>query len=215
MAGQYARATAWRHTIRLLALLGVLAAVPFLVALDVGIHSLLLIPVELFAITLTCIAARRVEPVVDRWLRGAVGEERVGEIAEKLHDDGWLAIHDVATGRGNVDHILVGPAGVFTIETKSHRGPISPRSIDESMLKQAYAQSKFVERATGLKTQPLLVFSDAYLVGRGVTQRSGVTVLPARMLAGHLSRRPTTIPADRITATHASLVAALDAHQAK
>ena len=33
-------------------------------------------------------------------------------------------IHDASLGRGNVDHILIGPAGVFTIETKSHPGPV-------------------------------------------------------------------------------------------
>ena len=33
-------------------------------------------------------------------------------------------IHDASLGHGNVDHILIGPPGVFTIETKSHPGPI-------------------------------------------------------------------------------------------
>ena len=60
-------------------------------------------------------------PVLSRWCRGAEGEERVGRILEALRSQGWYALHDVQTSRGNIDHVLVGPAGLSTIETKSHR----------------------------------------------------------------------------------------------
>lgn len=34
-------------------------------------------------------------------------------------------IHDFDTGRGNIDHILVGPKGIITLELKSHRGKVT------------------------------------------------------------------------------------------
>jgi Nuclease-related domain len=96
---------------------------------------------------------RHTTPLIDRWGRGAHGEEHVGEILDGLRDDGWFAIHDVSTGRGNIDHILIGPAGIFTIETKSHPGRINADRIDSRMLKQAYAEAKIAERITGRRLQ--------------------------------------------------------------
>lgn len=61
-----------------------------------------------------------------RWmlnhLKGARGEEAVGRILESLEPRGFRAIHDLDTGRGNVDHVVVGPTGVFAVETKAWTG---------------------------------------------------------------------------------------------
>jgi hypothetical protein len=112
----------------------------------------------------------------------------VGAVLEGL-GPGWHVLHDISLGRGNIDHILVGPAGTFTIETKSHRGHISIDRIHERMLSQAYAERKILEKVSGLEVQPLLVFSDAWLIGSVPAHRRGVTVLPARMLPNYLARR--------------------------
>lgn len=101
-------------------------------------------------------------------------------------------LHDIDTGRGNIDHLIVGPGGVFTVETKSHGGRINVDHIEERMWKQAYAQSKWVQEIVGRKVTPLLVFSRAYLTS-APAWRSGVTLLPARMLVGHLRRRRTDL----------------------
>jgi hypothetical protein len=50
------------------------------------------------------------------WSQGAEGEEVVGEVLEGLIADGWQVIHDVSFGRGNIDHVVVGPGGLFTVE---------------------------------------------------------------------------------------------------
>ena len=178
--------------------------------LFVGFHNMALVPIEVGTVVLTFVVDRIASPIVDRWHRGAVGEEHVGKIIDGLREQGWLAIHDAATGHGNIDHILVGPAGLFTVETKSHGGRVDPDRIDEAMLKQAYAESKAVERIIGLAVEPLLVFSQAYLMKRAVARRRGVTILPARMLPRFLASRPQGIPAARVAAVHASLAAALD-----
>lgn len=150
---------------------------------------------------------RHATPLIDRWGRGAQGEEHVGEIIDRLRDDGWFTIHAFFTGRGNIDHILIGPAGIFTIETKSHPGRIVADRIDSRMLKQAYAEAKVVERITGMKVEPFLVFSRAYLTP-AVSRREGVVVLPARMLARHLHRRTANLSAGEVSTLHSRLVAA-------
>jgi hypothetical protein len=151
---------------------------------------------------------RLATPVVDRWDRGARGEEHVGRILDGLAADGWLALHDATVGRGNVDHIVIGPGGLLTIETKSHGGRIAVDGLDDRMLKQAYAEAKAIERVTGRPVTPLLVFSRAYL-DRPVSRRRGVVVLPARMLAGHLARRRPELDADEVAELHRRLSAAL------
>jgi hypothetical protein len=129
-------------------------------------------------------------------------------VLDGLRERGWFALHDVQLGRGNIDHVLVGPAGIFTIETKSHRGRLRAAAIDARMLKQAYGEAKLIERITGLRADPLLVFSSAYLTP-AVTRRDGVVILPARMLAGHLQRRAGTIPPERVAEVYQRLAAAL------
>ena len=145
---------------------------------------------------------------VGRWGRGARGEELVGEALDGLRERGWFALHDVQLDCGNIDHVLVGPAGIFTIETKSHRGRLRASAIDARMLKQAYAQAKSVERITGLRAMPLLVFSNAYLIP-AVTRRDGVVILLSRMLVKHLVKRDGTIPPERVDDVYRRLAAAL------
>jgi Nuclease-related domain len=154
-------------------------------------------------------AHRHLSPKVERWLQGAEGEREVAAVLTQLKADDWQALHDISLGGGNIDHILVGPGGIFTIETKSHRGRIGIDQIDPRMLKQAYAQKKLLERITRLDVQPLLVFSQAYLVGSVPAQRKGVTILPARMLQHYFSRRRPTLETNKANELYTRLVAAL------
>lgn len=166
--------------------------------------------VEAAAICSLLLIERHAVPVIRRVRQGRVGEEQVGEILDRLRPHGWLALHDIPTGRGNIDHVIVGPAGVFTVETKSHPGRICAGRIDSRMLRQAYAQAKFFERIVDVTVQPLLIFSRAYLTP-AVSRRQGVVILPARMLAGHLARRESGLTAEEAAALHARLAAALSA----
>jgi len=207
--GQFARERGLELALKPV-LIGVLALLTIAVAWSIlGLRGIPLIPVELGAIGAMLIGDRLYQDQADRWLRGAEGEKAVGAICAELEADGWYAIHDVSLGRDNVDHILVGPGGIFTIETKSHRGRIPIDHIDQKMLKQAYAQKKLLERITGRDVRPLLVFSRAYLVGSVPAQRRGITVLPARMLRHYFSRRRPVIEMTEVATLHARLAAAL------
>ena len=60
------------------------------------------------------------------WRIGADGETRVAADLEMLHrrDPRWCAIHAVPVGdRGSdIDHVVIGPGGVFTLNAKNHPG---------------------------------------------------------------------------------------------
>ncbi|WP_210481502.1 nuclease-related domain-containing protein [Naasia sp. SYSU D00948] len=56
------------------------------------------------------------------WYRGAKGELLVGELLERL-PEGWRVLHSLPIGHAaDLDHVLIGPAGVFVLNTKHHAG---------------------------------------------------------------------------------------------
>jgi hypothetical protein len=206
-AGQHARLTQRRLARRVV--VKVLAAFsPLVLAVAVLGFGWATCAVEGAVVVCIVLIDRTASALVDRWGRGAAGEELVGEVLNGLRERGWFALHDVQLSRGNIDHVLIGPAGIFAIETKSHRGRLRAGAIDPAMLKQAYAQAKSLERITGLRAIPLLVFSNAYLTP-AVSRRNGVVILPARMLAKHLQKRGGTIPPKRVNEVYRRLAAAL------
>ena len=56
---------------------------------------------------------------------GFEGERYVAEELNQLMADGFRVFHDVPFDNYNLDHVLVGPPGVFVIETKTRRKPVS------------------------------------------------------------------------------------------
>ena len=60
-------------------------------------------------------------PYVEAWQRGHEGETKTAAELARLPGS-WRVFHDIQTGRGNYDHIAVGPAGVFLLESKNPRG---------------------------------------------------------------------------------------------
>ncbi|MGA8746443.1 MAG: nuclease-related domain-containing protein [Solirubrobacterales bacterium] len=208
-AGQHARAHAREIATRMLAVGGFVLMVLLFAIVVLGMREWALAAVALVMIGVLVLADRSAGLRFDRWLQGARGEETVGAVLDGLVGEGWLAIHDISLGRGNVDHVVVGPGGIFTIETKSHRGRISVDRLDPRWLKQAYAEDKLIERISGMDVQALLVFSEAYLVGSVPARRRGVTVLPARMFAGYLERCKPVMSVEEARALHGRLVGAV------
>ena len=129
--------------------LGVLAVATALLGRAFGLHDVRFLGSEIALLISMFVISRYVLPLLERHDRGATGEEQVGALLEVLADGGWRVIHDVTLGHGNVDHILIGPAGVFTVETKSHPGPVRVGRVHGRTLSQAQAQRKAIERVTG------------------------------------------------------------------
>jgi len=57
------------------------------------------------------------------WEVGAAGERRVGDRLDRLKGHGWSVLHSIPLKSGaDIDHLIIGPGGVFTINTKHHPG---------------------------------------------------------------------------------------------
>jgi hypothetical protein len=208
MPGQHARATFLRLRLRTLVTLGVLAVLTTVLGRSFGLHSPLFIGSELALLITMFAVSRYVLPLVDRHDRGAAGEEHVGGLLDELSGDGWNVIHDASFGYGNIDHIALGTAGVFTVETKSRQGPVRVRTIHGAILRQAQDQRETLERITGGQVEPLVVFSRAW-VDKPLARRRGVRVLPARMLLAYLRRHGQTLTPEQVEQARTRIVAAL------
>ena len=129
---------------------------------------------------------RRVQPIrsrVDRllhyrtaeraWRRGAPGERVTGFWLDRL-PDGWVVFHDVPVGaRGaNVDHLVIGPGGVFTVNTKNLTGSIrvNPKTITNDG-----RRTPFLPKATAEAGRAAERLSAA--VGRPVEVRAVLAIL--------------------------------------
>jgi hypothetical protein len=131
------------------------------------------------AIITTAIAAmwfRRLLPLVRRLNRGERGESHVADVLEELRSAGYTPIHDIVAEGFNIDHVVVGPGGVFAIETKYRSGNgeitfrngeglfVAGRAEEKDCLKQARASGKavsqLIEQSCGRRVwvTPLVVF---------------------------------------------------------
>ena len=84
-------------------------------------------PTPLFCVAVvitgcSCIGLRRLIPKFRNLNRGERGELRVAEVLDDLRSHGYRAFHDLTRDGFNIDHVVVGPAGVFAIETKFQSG---------------------------------------------------------------------------------------------
>jgi hypothetical protein len=140
------------------------------------------------------------------WAKGAAGEAVVGQALATLPPTHWRVLHDLPIGdRGaNVDHLVIGPPGVFTINTKHLSGRVD---VDREQIRRNGRATRFLdaavreadrvravlERAVGevVEVEPLLVVHGAEV--RVGSQPRDVTVLTSGQLIGWLSALPTVL----------------------
>lgn len=63
------------------------------------------------------------------WNRGSEGERELAEALADLDDVRVLNDRRVPGTRGNIDHIVIAPAGVFVVDAKRHEGTIRIRDV--------------------------------------------------------------------------------------
>lgn len=61
---------------------------------------------------------------VERYFKGARGEEKVAGILRRLPSD-YHVFNDYVVGHSHIDHVVVGPPGVFAVETKNWSGKVT------------------------------------------------------------------------------------------
>lgn len=142
---------------------------------------------------------------------GFKGERAVAEELNQLLSQGWRVFHDVPFDGYNVDHVAVGPVGVFAIETKARRKWRDRASAHaahivkwdgrqltwpsgvkndfglEQAKRNAAAVAEFLTKATGeaVTCQPVLTLPGWYVEATG---RGSVIVASAKGLCKVLPR---------------------------
>jgi hypothetical protein len=80
--------------------------------------------------------------------KGAAGERSVAHTLSKLPEE-FRVVNDVQTPAGNLDHVVIGPTGVFVIETKNWRGIIGSNAKDELTWNGKPLKTAYVKQCVG------------------------------------------------------------------
>lgn len=151
------------------------------------------------------------------WRRGAAGEEEVARELDKLGPS-WRVIHSVPVGSNetDIDHVVIGPPGVFSFNTKNHLGKrvtVYDHAIYVSGVKQPYLSKSRAEGKRGSRilsstcgfdvvVHPVVVIMASELVFKGSPKQ--VDVVGRRKVADWLDRHTTQLSADRIESIYAA-----------
>jgi hypothetical protein len=102
-------------------------------------------------------------PRIKRCNIGFRGERLTAQYLQPLIGDGYYIFHDIPMGDYNVDHAIVGPKGVYAIETKTRRKRMSAGANRAKVLydgktltypecpPERYGLDNAVDRAKGLQ----------------------------------------------------------------
>lgn len=161
---------------------------------------------------------------IENWRQGAQGEKSTARALRRLERAGWAVIHDIDTGRGNIDHLVAGPPGVFVLDSKNLPGLLSVSGgvlsvrrredpddgyDDRRLTARMYRQAQQVEEllhADGVEipVQPIVVLWSGEFA-QGSVLNTGVAWIRGRQLADVLRNRPETMTVEQLSRAHESL----------
>jgi len=130
------------------------------------------------------------------WQRGAHGERRTARLLDRLTRDGYVIFHDLAVpgSDANVDHLVIGPTGLFVIDSKQWTGSVH-QSADglawhnhyplDRTLAMVRWEATAVGRLLGTRVATLLCVHGAHIQGGGL-HAQGVAIVPAHLLRNAL-----------------------------
>jgi Nuclease-related domain len=130
------------------------------------------------------------------WQRGAAGERRTARLLDRLTRDGYVVFHDLAVpdSPANVDHLVIGPTGVFIIDSKQWTGSVH-QGIDGLVWHNHYRLDRTLEtvrweaetigRLLGTRAAAVLCVHGAHVHGGGL-EAQGVAIMPADLLRSAL-----------------------------
>jgi hypothetical protein len=130
------------------------------------------------------------------WQRGAAGERRTARLLDRLTRDGYVVFHDLAVpgSDANVDHLVIGPTGLFVIDSKQWTGSVHQGAdglawhnhyrLDRT-LETVRWEAQVIGRLLGTHTRPLLCVHGAHVQGGGLHAQR-VAIVPAHLLRSAL-----------------------------
>jgi Nuclease-related domain len=145
------------------------------------------------------------------WRRGAVGERRTARLLGPLERQGWAVLHDLAlpASQANIDHLVIGPGGVFAIDSKQYRGRLQLDAVGKlwhgryPLAPAVRAASWEADQAAqvlpdpGMAVVPIVAVHGAQVPwGKVVTD--GVPVVSARRLPSMLRQLPVVLGPERV-----------------
>jgi hypothetical protein len=113
----------------------VILAVTGIIGIIIGVYvyNLLIIILSLIAMQIAWSTNKKSQRAIEAPKKGISGEDAVIEVLKHL-DDTYYLINDIilkqSQSRGNIDHLLLGPNGIFVIETKNYNGTIKCNGDD-------------------------------------------------------------------------------------
>ena len=139
---------------------------------------------------------------VERFFKGARGEERVSGILKSLPAS-YHVFNDFAAGRAHVDHVVVGPGGVFAVETKFWRGKVTIEDghvlldgqlPDRSPVGQVLREAALVKDALARAgwhgaVTPVLVFASDTFDAHRATLKGAIVINSCELKASFASDR--------------------------
>jgi hypothetical protein len=147
------------------------------------------------------------------WRRGAAGERRTARLLEPLERHGWVVLHDLSVpgNRANLDHLVIGPGGVFVIDSKQYRGGLQLDSAGRlwhggyPLAPTLRAVSFEADRAAQVLPDPgvavvPIVAVHGVQVPWGKVVNDGVPVVSARRMPSLLRELPPVLGPERIAA---------------
>jgi Nuclease-related domain len=126
------------------------------------------------------------------WRRGAHGERRTARLLDRLTRDGFVVFHDLAVPRSpaNVDHLVIGPSGVFVIDSKQWSGSVHQGAdglawhnhyrLDRT-LETVRWEARIIGHLLGTRTAAVVCVHGAHVHGGGLHVQ-GVAIVPAHLL---------------------------------
>ena len=130
------------------------------------------------------------------WQRGAHGERHTARLLDRLTRDGYVVFHDLAVpgSPANLDHLVIGPSGVFVIDSKQWTGSVHQGAdglawhnhypLDRT-LETVRWEAQAVSRVLGSRAAALLCVHGAHVHG-GSLDAQGVAIVPAHLLRAAL-----------------------------
>lgn len=161
---------------------------------------------------------RRFWPKLQALQLAEEGEKAVGQFLDGLRQKGYQVFHDIIADDFNVDHVLIGPAGIFTVETKTWNKPRRGKPeihLDDETLKaagytpdrdpmvQAVAQTAWLKRlltesvGKPLPVRPVVLFP-GWFINDSRQNRRDLWVLEPKALPTWLANEKATLAPDEI-----------------